>query len=179
VGETARRAKQSGLCDFAAVEAMAPSELEAKLYPSVVASTRPLPDCAWIHRERRGVGVTLQLLHLEYPERHADGYGYTQFCDHYREWLGDRGISMRQIHVAGEKTFVDYSGKTPCICDPKTGERIEVELFVAVPGASNLTYAEATRTQRGIASHTHAVEYFGVATEAFVCDQVRSGVTVP
>jgi len=182
VGETARRAKAAGLCDFAAVDALAPSELEARLYPSTVASARPQPDCAWIHRERRGVGVTLQLLHVEYLERQPDGYGYTQFCEHYREWLGQRGASMRQIHRAGEKTFVDYSGKKPCIYDPKTGERIEVELFVAVLGASNYTYAEATRTQRGsdwIASHTHTVRYFGGATEAFVCDQLRSGVSVP
>jgi len=56
---------------------------------------------------------------------------------------------MRQVHRAGEKTFVDYSGKKPCIWDPKTGERIEVELFVAVLGASNFTFAEATRSQRG------------------------------
>jgi transposase len=128
------------------------------------------------------VGVTLQLLHVEYLERQPDGYGYTQFCEHYREWLGQRGASMRQIHRAGEKTFVDYSGKKPCIYDPKTGERTEVELFVAVLGASNYTYAEATRTQRGsdwIASHTHTVRYFGGATEAYVCDQLRSGVSIP
>jgi transposase len=181
VGETARRARMAGLTEFAAVEAMTPSELEARLYPSAVAATRPVPDCGWIHRERRGVGVTLELLHLEYLERHADGYGYTQFCEYYRDWLGQRGASMRQIHRAGEKTFVDYSGKRPCIWDPKTGERIEVELFVAVLGASNFTFAEATRTQQGpdwIASHTHAVR-FGGATQAFVCDQLRSGVSVP
>jgi transposase len=89
---------------------------------------------------------------------------------------------MRQIHRAGEKTFVDYSGKRPCIWDPKTGEAIEVEVFVAVLGASSFTFAEATLTQRGsdwIASHTRAVEYFGGATEVFVCDQLRSGVTTP
>ncbi len=85
VGETARRAKQAGPCDFVAVEAMAPSELEAKLYLSAVASTRALPECAWIHRDRQRVCVTLQLLHLEYLERHVDGYRYTQFCDYYRE----------------------------------------------------------------------------------------------
>ncbi len=182
VGETMRRARAAGLTEFAAVDSMAPSELEARLYPSSAAPERPLPDFAVVHRERRRVGVTLELLHLEYLEGHANGYGYTQFCEYYRQWLGQRGISMRQLHVAGAKTFVDYSGKRPCIWDPKTGEQIEVELFVAVLGASNLTFAEATRTQRGpdwIASHTRAVAYFGGVTEAYVCDQLRSGVTVP
>ena len=72
---------------------------------------------------------------------------------------------MRQEHRAGEKQFVDYSGKKPWIVDG--GERVEVELFVAVLGASNYTYAEATRTQRGpdfIASHVRAFEFFGVSS---------------
>jgi transposase len=63
---------------------------------------------------------------------------------------------MRQEHIAGEKLYVDYAGKKPHLVDPNTGEVIEVELFVTVLGASNYTYAEATRTQRGpdfIASH--------------------------
>jgi len=182
VGETMRRARAAGLTDYASVEAMAPSDLEARLYPASAPSGRPLPDFAWLHRERRRVGVTLELLHMEYLEAHADGYGYTQFCEHYRQWLGRRGLSMRQVHVAGDKTFVDYSGKRPCIWDSTTGEQIEVELFVAVLGASNYTYAEATRTQRGpdwIASHSRAVAYFGGVTAAYVCDQLRSGVTVP
>jgi transposase len=182
VGETMRRARAAGLVEFAIVEAMAPSALEARLYPSSTAPVRPMPDFALVHRERRRVGVTLELLHLEYLEGHPNGYGYTQFCEYYRQWVGRRGLSMRQIHVAGAKTFVDYSGKRPSIWDPKTGEQTEVELFVAVLGASNYTYAEATLTQRGpdwIASHTRAVAYFAGVTEAYVCDQLRSGVTIP
>jgi len=156
--------------------------VEARLYPSIAAPERPPPDFAWIHRERRRVGVTLELLHLEYIERQPSGYGYTQFCEYYRQWLGRRGVSMRQVHLAGQKTFVDYSDKRPCIWDQKTGEQIDVELFVGVLGASNYTFVEATRTQRGpdwIASHTRMVAYFGGATEAYVCDQLRSGVTMP
>jgi transposase len=66
---------------------------------------------------------------------------------------------MRQVHHAGEKLFVDYAGTKPSIIDATTGEVIEVELFVAVLGASNYTYAEATRTQQvpdWIASHQRA-----------------------
>ena len=52
---------------------------------------------ATLHTELKRRGVTLQLLHHEYRERHPDGYGYTQFCDHYRRWCQDRRLSMRQL----------------------------------------------------------------------------------
>ena len=74
VGETMRRAKAAGLAEYTAVEALAPSALEARLYPSSAVAARPLPDCAWIHRERRRVGVTLELLHLEYLGVHFAPY---------------------------------------------------------------------------------------------------------
>ena len=125
VGETMRRAKAVGVTSWAAVEGLAPSALEARLYPSTAVVAKSVPDCAWIHRERRRVGVTLELLHHEYLEREPDGYQYSQFCEHYRRWLRQRGATMRQVHHAGEKTFVDYSGKKPCIWDGKTGEPIQ------------------------------------------------------
>lgn len=163
------------------VETLDDAELEQRLYPSLVAATqRPEPDCVWIHRERRRPGVTLELLHHEYLERHPDGLRYTTFCDRYREWLGRRGLVMRQVHAAGDKAFIDYSGKKARIVDASTGELVEVELFVAVLGASNLTYAEATYTQRGpdwIASHVRALEYFGGVPAALVPDQLKSGVS--
>jgi transposase len=164
-----------------AVAALDDAELEARLYPSAAAAAaRPEPDCAWIHRERHRPGVTLELLHHEYLEKHPEGLRYTSFCDRYREWLGRRGLVMRQVHVAGDKGFVDYSGKKPRIVDAATGEVIEVELFVLALGASNFTYAEATYTQRGpdwIASHVRCFEYFGGVPSALVPDQLKSGVT--
>jgi transposase len=91
--------------------------------------------------------VTLRLLHEEYLQAHADGYGYTQYVALYNEWAAKLRVVMRQVHKAGEKCLVDYSGKKLAITDPNTGERVEVELFVAVMGASNFTYAEVTATQ--------------------------------
>jgi transposase len=88
---------------------------------------------------------------------------------------------MRQVHYAGDKCFVDYAGQKPRIVEPTTGEVIEVELFVAVLGASNYTYAEATRTQQvpdWLASHQRAFQFFGGVTTAVVCDQLKSGVTL-
>jgi len=184
VSKTESRARRTGL-DWAGVEALDDVQLERRLYggaPHSRGPERPEPDLVWIDTELRRVGVTLELLHLEYLREHPDGYRYTAFCDMYRRWRGRRGLTMRQQHKAGEKTFVDYSGKRPSIVDAATGEVLDVELFVAVLGASNLTYAEATRTQRigdFVRSHVHAFEYFGGASKITIPDQLKSAVRVP
>lgn len=180
VAGTLKRAAEAQL-DRPTLDAMSDEALESLLYPAKPSATvRPLPDFPYIHVERKKAGVTLELLHLEYIERHPEGYRYTQFCEHYRTWLARRGLVMRQEHKAGEKAYVDYAGKKPHFVDPSTGEVIEVELFVAVLGASNYTYAEATRTQRGpdfIQSHVRMLAYFGGVPRALVPDQLKSGVT--
>jgi transposase len=181
VSATLVRAVNAGL-DWALASALADEALEKHLYGGEAAELRrPMPDFEYLHAERKRPGVTLFLLHLEYLEKQPNGYRYTQFCERYREWLGRRGLTMRQEHLAGEKLFVDYAGKKPHIVDGKTGEVIEVELFVAVLGASNYTYAEATLTQRGpdfIASHVRALGFLGGVPAALVPDQLKSGVTV-
>ncbi len=184
VSNTERRVKRAGL-DWAAVERLDDAQLETRLYGGPKRTRGParaLPDPVWMHAELRRPGVTLELLHLEYLREHPSGYRYTAFCDAYRKWLDRRGLVMRQQHKAGEKSFVDYSGKKPHIVDAATGEVVEVELFVAVLGASNLTYAEATRTQTMgdvVASHVRAFEYFGGVTQVVVPDQLRTAVRVP
>ena len=157
--------------------------LEARLYPRATAlRNRVRPDCAYIHRELKRDGVTLQLLWEEYAEVHPNGYGRTRFFALYREWAQRLRPSMRQVHRAGEKTFVDFSGKRPTLVDRRTGERRRVELFVAVLGASSFTYAEATTTQQltdWVGAHTRMVEYFGGATALWVPDQLKSAITRP
>ena len=181
VGAVLARAKLAGLTAWSEIEALGEDKLERLLYgASIIENTRPEPDCARIHRERSRPGVTLELLHEEYLTEHPSGYQYTAFCGRYREWLGRRGLVMRQVHVAGDKMFVDYSGKRPEVFDAQTGEVTKVELFVAVLGGSNYTYAEATLTQRGpdwIGSHVRALAFFGGVPKAIVCDQLKSGVT--
>jgi transposase len=177
------RARAVGL-DWSQVQALDDDALEERLYGGrggKRTDRAPLPDPAQLHVELRRTGVTLQLLHLEYLENNPTGYRYTAFCGHYSQWLATRSPSMRQVHRAGEKLFVDYSGKKPVLVDGKTGEVTEVELFVGVLGASNYTYAEATYTQRvgdWIGSHVHAFEDIGGVTHAVVPDQLKSGVTV-
>ena len=157
--------------------------LEARLFPPVVpVHDRVQPDCAYIHRELKRDGVTLQLLWEEYAQVHPNGYRRTQFCEIYRQWARRLRPSMRQVHRAGEKTFIDFSGKRPALVDPRTGEVRRVELFVAVLGASNLTYAEATATQQlpdWVDAHIRMVEYFGGTTALWVPDQLRSAITRP
>ena len=184
VSKVETRARGAGL-DWAAIEALDDSALDARLYGGPKHSRgpeRPAPDPAWMHGELRRVGVTLELLHLEYLREHPSGLRYTAFGDVYRRWLSGRGAVMRQFHKAGEKTFVDYSGKKPHIVEPTTGEVVEVELFVAVLGASNLTFVEATRTQTipdFVASHVHAFDFFGGVSKITVPDQLRSAVRLP
>jgi transposase len=149
VSKTSNRAERAGL-SWELVEALSDIELERRLFgdPQPSASSRVEPDPVYIHTELRRADVTLELLHLEYLQAHPDGYRYTAYCGRYRAWQKNRGVWMRQVHLAGDKSFVDYSGKRPSVTDPKTGERVCVELFVGVLGASSYTYAEATQTLR-------------------------------
>jgi transposase len=181
VSKVVNRAEAAGI-DWATACALDDDALDVKLYGPRLPSTatRPAPDFVWLHTERKRPGVTLELLHIEYLEDHPDGYRYSQFCGLYRDWTKSHRLSMRQVHVAGEKVFVDYSGRRPHIKDAKTGELVPVELFVAVLGASNFTYAEATRSQKGvdfIQSHVRTFEFIGGVPAITTPDQLKSGVT--
>jgi transposase len=113
VSSVIMRAATKTLTTWAEVEALTEAVIEERLYgPKVKAgAARPLPDPAYIHAERKRPGVTLELLHLEYLEGNPSGYRYTAFCDHYRGWLDKHRLSMKQVHLGGEKMFVDYSGR--------------------------------------------------------------------
>ena len=180
---TLTKVRDRGL-DWSALEPLSDEELEAILYgpPALPAASATLPDWPLVDAELRRPGVTLLLLHQEYKSQHPDGLGYSQFCDYYSRFRKKRPLVMRQSHVAGDKLFVDYSGKKPGYFDPHTGERIDCELFVAVLGASNLTYVEATASQRRedfLRSHLRALQYFGGVARIWVPDNLKSAVTKP
>lgn len=144
---------------------------------------RPEPDWARVHVELRKKHVTKQLVWEEYKSEQPEGYQYSQFCERYAQWLKRVNVVMRQEHRAGEKTFFDFSGDGVDIIDPMTGEVMAVaKLFVAVLGASSLTYAEPS-TSEDLASwtggHVRAAEYFGGTSEIWVPDNLKSGVTKP
>ena len=180
VGEILRRAKLAGI-GYPLPSSLTETAVEAALYPPPAPSSnkRPEPDWAAVHRELRRKGVTLDLLWQEYKAEHPGGYQYSRFCQHYRGWAGRLSVSMRQTHTPGEKLFVDYAGPTVAITDPLTGEIRQAALFVAVLGASNYTYCEATWSQGlpdWIGSHVRAFEFFGGVPAVLVPDNLKSGV---
>lgn len=156
--------------------------LEALLFPPPPRPLegRPRPNWAEVHQERkRSKSVTLRLLWLEYKQQHPDGFQYSWFCEHYRRWRGKLDLVMRQDHRAGEKLFVDYAGETVEVKDPKIGEVRQAQIFVAVLGASNYTYCEATWTQAledWTSSHVRAFAFFGGVPEIIVPDNLKAGV---
>ncbi len=118
--------------------------LERLLFPDEhhPVSNRPEPDWAWIHTELQRRHVTKMLLWQEYKEAQPVGLQYSQFCDRYLRWARPLSATMRQAHRTGEKTFIDFSGSGLDVVHPLTGECQKAVLFLAVLGASNLTYAE-------------------------------------
>lgn len=159
-------------------------DLANQLFPELPpsATARPVPDWNHIHRELRRKGVTLFLLWEEYQNNHADGYGYSRFCDMYREFTRTAEPRMHQVHKAGEKLFVDYAGHTMPVVDPRSGEVHQAQIFVATLGASNCTFVEASWTQGledWVGSHVRAFAYFGGVPEIVVPDNLKSGVKSP
>jgi transposase len=180
-GEVIRRAKRAGL-GWPLPDNLSDEAIERLVYPPPPATNdqRPQPEWATVHRELRRPGVTLQLTWEEYRSVHPDGYGYSRYCDLYRAWEQRLSPTMRQHHVGGERMFVDYAGTTLEVVDGTTGEVRTCQLFVAVLGASNYTYAEATFSQRlvdWIGSHVRAFAFFGGVTAQTVSDNLRSGIT--
>lgn len=183
--EYLKRAAKAGL-SWPLPPGITDEELERRLFPAEALGRDPeipLPDFQWVYDElrkwRSGCALTLTQLWVEYRETNPNGYQYTQFCEHYRRWLGKLDYVMRQEHRGGEKLFVDYTGALS-ITNPETGEKIPTHLFVATWGASNYTYAEASLTQalpNWIAAHVRAFGYFGCVPRVLVPDNLKSGVT--
>lgn len=157
--------------------------LALKFFPAsdARASTKyQQPVWTEVHQELKKKGVTKQLLWEEYSQQYPNRcYSYSQFCARYAAWLKKQKRSMRQTHRAGEKLFIDYAGPTvPVVC-ASSGEIREASIFVAVLGASNYTFAEATWSQRlpdWLGSHVRAFEFFGGMTGLLVPDNLKSGV---
>jgi transposase len=184
VADYLRRAAAAKLT-WTEASALAETQLEERLFPNEHISSavkRPSLDCEHIYSELRTYrkfNLTLSQLWLEYKEKHPDGYQYTQFCEHYWRWRKKLDYCMRQEHRGGEKLFIDYA-EGLSIVDRATGEFILTQLFLAVWGASNYTYAEATLSQTlpdWIGAHRRALEYFCCSPRVLVPDNLKSGVS--
>src|SRR4051812_23681096 len=138
------------------------------------------PDWAAIHQELKRKHVTLTIVWDEYIARYPDGYRYSRFCELYRGWEARLSVTMRQAHRAGEKLFVDYAGDTvPVIVDRLTGQARGAQIFVAVLGASNFLYAEASWTQGlgdWIESHNRALAAIDGVPALLVPDNTKVAV---
>jgi transposase len=182
VRETVKRFQAAGLT-WPLAEDVTEQALEARLYGT--AGTKRghrrvgEPDWAAIHRELKRKHVTLSMLWDEYIEQHPDGYRYSRFCELYRAWEGRLSVTMRQSHAGGDKLFVDYAGDGVPVVNRLTGEIRHAQIFVAVLGASNFTYSEATWTQGladWIGAHTRAFAAIGGVPHLIVPDNTKVAV---
>lgn len=184
VADCLKRAAKAGLT-WPLPSELDDEKLESMLY-SVVTSKNVAAqaiDFSYIHQEmKRNKGMTKLLLWMEHKEKYSDSIGYSHFCDLYRAWNQTLDVSMRQTHVFGEKTFIDYAGMTVPMINGETGEIIEVQIFIAALGGSSYVFAEATLSQSlpdWISSHVRAFQFFGGVPELLVPDNLTSGVTSP
>lgn len=184
VREHLRRAEAAGL-KWPLPNEVDDAQLSVLLFPEKTTSAvarLPLPSMEYLHQELRIKGVTRQLLWLEYKEQYPDGYEYSQFCEIFRNWSKHLDVTLRQEYKAGEKMFVDFAGKTIPIINPSTGEVTQAQIFVAILGASNYTYALAVPNQRlscWIMAHVRAFQFFNGTTEIIVPDNLKPGVSKP
>ena len=181
------RAKQAGLCTWPLKPDLDDEVLETLLFPPGITKLpvpkAAQPDFVWMHEQlRRHKHVTLQLLWEEYKQARPDGYQYSQFCELYRRWVRKIDVVLRQEHRAGEKMFVDHAGQTVPVINKETGEIHHTPIFVAVLGASNYTYAEATWKRdlpSWIGSHNRAAAFFEGVTSVTIPDNWKTGVQDP
>jgi transposase len=170
--------------DWDVAQTLDDDALEARLYrPALARSSHQLaPDFAVVHQELKRPNVTLMLLWEEYARDNALVYKYTSFCIKYREFAQRQLRSMRQIHIAGEKLFVDYAGGAVPIVNALTGEITAAQIFVATLGASNYTFACATPRQTTadwIGAQVRALEFIGGVPRLIVPDQTRALIKRP
>lgn len=181
VREYLNRADNANL-KYQDINNLSSKEIYAKLFSLNSEQTqhkKTQPDWSWIHQEMKKKNVTLTLLWEEFIQENPRGIRSSQFSYHYNHWKKKLNLSMRQTHKLGEKCFVDYAGHTIPIVDQNTGEIKKAQIFVAILGASNYTYAEATwtqSTQDWTSSHANAFEYFGGVTELVIPDNLRTGI---
>lgn len=180
VQEYISRARKAGI-DWEKIKDLGDDEISGILFPEggETVDLKPLPDWSYVNHELRKRSVTLQLLWDEYFQNNPDGYRYSRFCDLYQRFEKTLDLSMRQTHKAGDKIFVDYAGQTMPVIDPQTGEIRDAQIFVAVLGASNYSYCEATWTQTlpdWIGSHVRAFKFFGGVSRIVVPDNLKSGI---
>jgi transposase len=184
VGEYVKRAKQAGL-GWPLPEELGEEQLYQRLFPEDQRTgmpERPQPDWEKMRRELSRQGVTFLLLWQEYRASYPDGYGYSQFREHYHRWNRSNTVSLRKPHKGGEVVEVDYAGMTLPITNPETGEVWQAPVFVATLPASSYVYAEvqpSAELQHWLAGHVCAFAFFGGVPKILRPDNLKTGVKKP
>ena len=184
VADYLTKAEKAGLL-WPLKEDISDASIESMLFPNTAHQklrAGQMPAMDYLHKELKRKGVTLQQLWYEYKTDNPEGYQYSQFCDLYKRWTLTLNVSLRQIHKAGEKLFVNYAGHTIPIVNSETGKSTKAQIFLATLGSSGYTYVEASHSQNlpcWIKSHIHAFEFFGGVPAILVPDNLKSGVTHP
>ncbi len=125
-------------------------------------------------------GETLKRRWDAYNTLHPDGYEYSRFCYYYAQWSKAQKVWMHIDYKAGEKMLVDFTGEHLYLTDRVTGNKIPQEVFIALLGCSQLTFALAVPSQKKndwIYSNYEAFKYFGGITDAIITDCLKSAVT--
>src|SRR5262245_21822834 len=184
VGEFVARAKVIGIT-WPIPSEISDAELERRLFTPAgfhERARRPTPNWSKVHEELKRRDVTLMMLWEEYRAAFADGHGYSRYCQLYSEWKKRLSPTMRQTHVAGDKLFVDWAGRTVPIIDPLTSEVHPAHLFVAAMGASSYTYCEGRWTETlpdWIGAHVNTLHFLGGVPKAVVPDNPKVAVIKP
>lgn len=173
-------------CDkpFANLLNLSDQELSA-LFPSPGTTDKSRHEVLSSHfeyfrKELKQPGCTRQVLWKDYLEKNSGGYSYTQFCEHFNRWMKQVKASGKLDHKAGEKVYVDYTGKKLCYIEKETGEVVEVEVFVAILPCSGYTFAQACTSQKQedfISVMNDCLRYFGGVPQAIVPDNLKSAVS--
>lgn len=168
---------------YSELSALSDEALLSLLTPDV----RPCPRYEYLEprfthyeKELKKVGATMLTLWEAYRLEVPDGYGYTQFRKHLRDYLKQTKISLHWEHKFGDKLFVDYTGKKLPVTDRVSGEVVWKEVFVAILGGSGLTYVGASDSQQlddFLEVMQDCFRFMGGVPRAVVSDNLKSAVT--
>ena len=152
-------------------------ELENMLFPKAIIGVKHTPQPNWqnVFDELKKKGSSIEAIHEDYLGDHPDGMSYSNFCSNFRTFKKTLNKSMKQVHKAGEKVFVDFSGPTMQYIDTSTGERVDVQVFVGVLGASYYLYAKAVMNQKidsWLDAHASMFEEFGGVPEITITEKI-------
>lgn len=171
------------------LEEMSPDKVIKMFYPGTKQrdSSKPLPDFGQVYEQLHKERSKQNLFYCwkEYKEQYPNGYEYTQYCTHFKEWLRKSGLDtdvrMAVERKPGEIVFIDWIGDTlSCLYDPDTGELKKAHFFITTVGVSSYTYVEAFTDEKldhFLEGVVHALQFYGALPHLLKPDNLKTAVT--